>query len=489
MRFLGSEVAMLSLCVASAALSALAVLSCGGEDPPAFLPELPPGCSRDQRLQRLTELGDLEERFALLARQPRSPATSDAASDELLTSLRDLLAKPCLAHAAALLPLPEYARWESISFAARNGLFPALRDLTAIHRIASRRALALPPELLPEVDPAARLELRALACPDDGVTPCVDSAAALAPLTAEFVRQELPAADEGDIPLLEPQGAAHRRGAFDERRGPLRSPCRARWRGVWQTGALSAWFSCVRQRAPRQLRYHAPAQLRALDRGWLALREYYGHHADDYFLWTFDLASGAAYVAIARNFNSDGAAAIKLRSGRVPVAEVRRLALALVARPALVAVRAAPAFVELPPPREVTFTPYEMTAILEEEKEASSMEGLPAGDAHRAGGSAQGETHFVLADGGPEGAAVRFAGVFRSQSTYGTNRLAAEQLAALTRALDETCTPAPYPALPAFPSAPPPPMDREHACFACRLDENFRTIERAFAERTPRPCS
>ncbi len=483
MRLSGSEVTTLSLRVVSAALAALAALSCSDQDPPAFLPELPPGCSRAQRMQRLAELGSLEERFDLLARQPRSPATSD----ELLTSLRDVLARPCLDHAAALLPLPEYASWESIAFAADHGLFPALRDLTAIHRIGGRRALALPPELLPELDPAARLELRALACPDDGVTPCVDSAAALAPLTAELVRQALAAADDAgdkdDVPLLEPEGAAHRRGAFDERRGELLSPCRARWREVWQTGDPTTWFACVRQRAPRQLRYHAPAKIRDLDRGWLSLRRYEGHHADDYQLWTFDLASGAAYVATARGLGVDGEAAIQRRSGRVPVAELRQLALALLARPALVRVRTTPTFVELPSPSPSSFTPSEMAEILDEEGPVDRL-AEEAGDGQGQDASYQGpgQTRFVLADG----ASLYFEGYFRSPSAYGTSRFAAEQLTALIKALDETCTPSAYPALPELALAPRPA--RTDDCFACLVDDNFRHLGRALAELPPRRC-
>ncbi len=132
------------------ALSLAASTACGDEpsSPWADLPELPPHCSRDQRMQRLTEIGDLEQRFTVLAARasrPRTSASFDgdppeaaAVADEMLASLRDLLALPCLEHAAPLLSLPEYARWRSITFAVDSGLPPLSRQTPPTSTGASR---------------------------------------------------------------------------------------------------------------------------------------------------------------------------------------------------------------------------------------------------------------------------------------------------------------------------------------------------------------
>lgn len=479
--------------------SLVVIAACSDEPPPAwdFSPELPPGCSRDQRLQRLAEIAALEQRAKLLdsgvvsrrragdaADSAIADLTAAAASDELLAGLRDLLAKPCLDHAAALQPLPEYARWESVTFAIESGLFRALRDQTAVHRIRQTRALALLPELLPEPDLASRIDLRHLACPDDGVTACVDAAAALAPITAAFVREEAPQEDEVEVPLLEPAGLAHRRGDFDDRSGPLLRLCHDKWEELWTTGDLAAWRACIRQRAPRQLRYHAPPRIRALERGWLALRYYYGHDADDYHLWFFDLATGAAYLAVAHDLETKGEA--ELRSGQVPVAAVRQLALALLARPALVRVRAAPSFVDLPPLRPVAIDAQDLDPQREELWRAEEAASGRDVDEPGSGGSSATHLSFVLTDG----ADLRVEGEFPSWSvTAGTTRFANQQLKALTEAFDDLCTPADFPShLALAPTPPPPPGPNSWACLPSRVPDSFRILTRALARLKPHRC-
>lgn len=492
------------------ALVVCAITACSDDPAPpwAELPELPPGCSRADRFARLTEIDELERRYTALVAWERAARPLDrsfdgelpaaaVAADEMLFSLRELLARPCLAYAAALSPLPEYARWRGLTFAVEHDLFRALRELTAIHRIHGKRAIPIPPELLPEPELAERIDLRHLSCPNPGqpgaTDRCRSADAALAALTADFTNEEAwilhtelgatkPTASY-DGELLGEPAPRPRPLSFDAALAAPLIYCRDRWPDFWKTGDATAWASCVARRASRGMRYHLSEPIRALDRGWILLRSWQGHYRDTYEALYLDLATGTAYHGMSDSERTGGIPI--LRSRRLPVSDVRQLALAVMARPALVRVRSRPLYVELPPPAPVTVSAADLEHDRKEREFAEYYDELPSFEVPEYRMSGEQDFTFVVADG----ASLRAAGTIHGSRT-GTGSYVGGQYYNMMETLAEGCVFAPFPRLLELRPLPPPPPEPNDWFCVRRPDaqDAFLRIENALAEMTAERC-
>lgn len=273
-----------------------------------------PGCTPPELAARRAELESIFEHM------------TDAKDG--LGELRVELAKPCLVHVAAAVPVPaattldELRSWwgaldEAMELQVKRGL---------VHQV-------LPREIVPALQPSA--DLTPFLC----TTGCERAKSYILRAEAAFDARE-----QAVEARLEP----HIQGVLYNEL-PVQT-CDGTWHD--KPATFEAWVSCVAYKAPRNRRYAAGVALRAVERGWLVVRGRRGHYDWSNELRAYDLATGAAYVVRDTGYIIQTAGNVpqsEQYTGQVAPDQLREAAFVLLTQDAIVRVRTAPMYAVVPP--------------------------------------------------------------------------------------------------------------------------------------------
>jgi hypothetical protein len=300
-----------------------------------------PGCTPDEAKLRRAELAAIDS-------QVRRP---DVVPKDVLIALRATLSKPCLLHIAPLMHVPATTTVDLLRDGWDGMDYVLLQATVSLHEWRGKPQLIVPRDIAPDLTDAAKAELAWLMCPaKDASCDRVNAYLARAELAFDTRHDQKDAGngvseyDWGGSVRAVMKTRCDEAKPFDDDHEEIDTPA------TWES-----WATCIGSRATRNKRY-AEKRFRALDRGWLVMRGRRGHYQAADEIRAYDLATGAAYVVQNQTGVIMTPDQVKLAqqgvqgfTGRVAPDHLREIMVLLAARKAIVEVRTATVYANIPP--------------------------------------------------------------------------------------------------------------------------------------------